>query len=162
MIWASSLSEQLNPQQGYASLFGAFCGLFATIAGGIFLHNIKENQVEIRELLAILVAYGIIEIILAFTFVLSLCQTKMALTKGFNKGFQIICGLSTVFLYLMIVVLAAIVGVVGFYKSVYLYGRVDYVNEDSMYFISKFGYRSTVAVFTVHIFAIVLKCCYCR
>ncbi|KAK0419145.1 hypothetical protein QR680_013979 [Steinernema hermaphroditum] len=156
------LNRMMNPRQAYTAMFGACCGFYATIAGAIFLHQIREDQIQIKELFIILIVYGIIEIVLALTFILSLCQTKMAITKGLNKGFQIICGLTTVFLYLMIVVLAAIVGIVGFYKSVYLYSRVDYVHPESNYFISKASYRSTVILFTIHIFSVVLKCCYCR
>uniref|UniRef100_A0A1I7YI79 MARVEL domain-containing protein n=1 Tax=Steinernema glaseri TaxID=37863 RepID=A0A1I7YI79_9BILA len=156
------LNRMMNPRQAYTAMFGAICGFYATIAGSIFLHHTRDNQLQIKELFIILIVYGTIEIILALTFILSLCQTKMAMTKGLNKGFQIICGLTTVFLYLMIVVLAAIVGVVGFYKSVYLYSRVDYTTPDSVYFMTKASYRSAVIIFTIHIFSVVLKCCYCR
>uniref|UniRef100_A0A914BZ01 Uncharacterized protein n=1 Tax=Acrobeloides nanus TaxID=290746 RepID=A0A914BZ01_9BILA len=155
------LEKTMNPRRLLLALVEGLLAIYSFISGFVFLKPVKENQGEIFRLFIVLIIFGIFDFLAFVTFILSCCQTQMALRR-LRRGVQIICGLCTFFFFILVVLVTFIVGIIGFYKAVYLYSSVKYTDDTNMYYISPFAYRSTLAVFTLHLVITVSKYCCCR
>ncbi|MCP9258135.1 hypothetical protein DINM_002653 [Dirofilaria immitis] len=62
--------------------------------------------------------------------------------------------------YLLIALIVLLVGIIGFYWVVKLYGHVEYEDRQSADYVDTVLYRSSLFAFTFHICFMLLKCCW--
>uniref|UniRef100_A0A915CC13 Uncharacterized protein n=1 Tax=Parascaris univalens TaxID=6257 RepID=A0A915CC13_PARUN len=96
------------------------------------------------------------------TFVFICSITSMAIRRGKKWGAQIITAIFGTLFYLCLIIIAAIVGIIGFYKVMQMYSRVDYSDVSLSTYVDQTLYRSALFVFTFHIWFLISKCCCCR
>lgn len=120
---------------------------------------IKE---EIHYMYTLLLVYGWGKFLVSLTYIFSYLQTKTRITSSIGGGFQIIVGVLTIFFYILITLFTLIVGVIGFYKCLFLNNLIEYKDENDQYYTTPNAYRTTLCIFTLQICSVVVKCCCCK
>ncbi|VDK21358.1 unnamed protein product [Anisakis simplex] len=105
---------------------------------------------------------GILQLTLGLIFFITCSVTSTAVRHHKELGLKILCSLIGTFLYLCLVLITVIVGIIGFYRVMQMYSRVDYVDRSVAMYVDQNLYRAALTVFTFHIWFSVSKCCCCR
>ncbi|CAI4230451.1 unnamed protein product [Auanema sp. JU1783] len=156
------LEQMMNPRQAVTSFVSATTGLGAVIVALLYLNNIPETASKAKELIVVLIVYGVLQVLLATAFFVTCMQTSIAVSKGVKDAFQIVVGLLVALVYVAIALISLVVGIFGFYKTICLVSYVEYMDRTSTFFCPPPVFYTSLCVFILHIILIVLKCCCCK
>ncbi|GMT19932.1 hypothetical protein PFISCL1PPCAC_11229, partial [Pristionchus fissidentatus] len=145
--FVSILENMMNPRQALTSMMSAIAGLISFAVGVVYVVQNPEHAMKANELAIILIAYGVLQILLATTYFVTCVQTSIAVTKGVEDTFQIVIGVIIAGVYVVIAFVSLIIGLYGFYKTLALCSSVDYFNPSSRTFVPKTEFCTCLSVF---------------
>ncbi|CAJ0942032.1 unnamed protein product, partial [Mesorhabditis belari] len=156
------LEQMMKPRQAVLSLVSGAAGI-ASVGVSLIHWNDLPPEAELgRQLMHILFAYGVLQIVLATAFFVTCMQTSIAVSKGVKDAVQIVIGLIVALVYLLVALVSLAVGVVGFYKTISMLSGVVYDSPHDLFFCPKPLFYTSIFVFVLHIIMIVFKCCCCK
>ncbi|CAJ0597408.1 unnamed protein product [Cylicocyclus nassatus] len=156
------LEQMMNPRQAITSFISAATGLAAITIGSIYINRLPETALKAKKLVIILIVYGVLQVLLATAFFVTCMQTSIAVSKGVKDAFQIVVGLMVALIYVGISLIAMVVGIYGFYKSLALLSYVEYADTTSLTYCPQIVFYTSLVVFVLHIILIISKCCCCK
>uniref|UniRef100_A0A0K0EKZ6 Ion_trans domain-containing protein n=1 Tax=Strongyloides stercoralis TaxID=6248 RepID=A0A0K0EKZ6_STRER len=156
------IDRLINSRRLYFTFLDLFISIYAIVSSLIFMNATPIIKEEIHYMYTLLLIYGWGKFLVSLTYIFSYLQTKTRITSSIGGGFQIIVGVLTIFFYILITLFTLIIGVIGFYKCLFLNNLIDYKNENDQYHTTPIAYRTTLCIFTLQICSIVVKCCCCK
>uniref|UniRef100_A0A0M3I0Z2 Uncharacterized protein n=1 Tax=Ascaris lumbricoides TaxID=6252 RepID=A0A0M3I0Z2_ASCLU len=155
----------VNRRQVIMSIISTIFGLYCIYLGEYRdLDDLGYTDIHVNAftLMSIMLIYGSLQLAVGVTFFFTCSITSMAIRHGKKWGAQIITGIFGTLFYLCLILIAVIVGIIGFYKVMQMYSRVDYSDVSLGTYVDQTLYRSALFVFTFHIWFLISKCCCCR
>uniref|UniRef100_A0A1I7XTK1 Cyclic nucleotide-binding domain-containing protein n=1 Tax=Heterorhabditis bacteriophora TaxID=37862 RepID=A0A1I7XTK1_HETBA len=76
------LEQMMNPRQAVTSFVSAATGLGAVVVALLYIYGLPDTAIRAKQLLTVLIAYGILQILLATAFFVTCMQTSIAVSKG--------------------------------------------------------------------------------
>uniref|UniRef100_A0A0N4Z1Z0 Transmembrane protein n=1 Tax=Parastrongyloides trichosuri TaxID=131310 RepID=A0A0N4Z1Z0_PARTI len=156
------IDRLINSRRLYLTFLDLIISIYAIISSIIFMNNTPLLKEEIHYMYTLLLIYGWGKFLVSLTYIFSYLQTKTRLTSSIGGGFQIIVGVLTIFFYILITLFTLIVGVIGFYKCLFLNNLIEYKDTNDQYYTTPLAYRTTLSIFTLQICSVVVKCCCCK
>uniref|UniRef100_A0A0N5BPL8 Ion_trans domain-containing protein n=1 Tax=Strongyloides papillosus TaxID=174720 RepID=A0A0N5BPL8_STREA len=156
------IDRLINSRRLYLTFLDLFISLYAIVSSIIFMNSTPLIKEEIHYMYTLLLVYGWGKFLVSLTYIFSYLQTKTRITSSIGGGFQIIVGVLTIFFYIIITLFTLIVGVIGFYKCLFLNNLIEYKDENDQYYTTPNAYRTTLCIFTLQICSVVVKCCCCK
>ncbi|MFH4978120.1 hypothetical protein AB6A40_004829 [Gnathostoma spinigerum] len=159
------IKKILNRKQAVLATISLLLGIFS-----IFISTFRNLDalgysalhIKAYTIMRLLIIYGSLLLTLTATFFVTYSITSTSIRNGFRWGRLILASLCGIVVYIAVIIATFIVGIIGFYRVVELYSKVDYVDAATENFMDMLLYRSALAVFTIHIALSMSKCCCCR
>ncbi|PAV84025.1 hypothetical protein WR25_14454 [Diploscapter pachys] len=107
------LEQMMNPRQAVTSFLGGASGLLSLITASIYCSSIPDNAQQTKQLVIILIVYGIIQMFMAISFFSTCMSTSIAVHRGVKHASQILFGLLVALAYAIFSIIAIFVGILG-------------------------------------------------
>ncbi|PAV67062.1 hypothetical protein WR25_18399 [Diploscapter pachys] len=156
------LEQMMNPRQAVTSFLGGASGLLSLITASIYCSSIPDNAQQTKQLVIILIVYGIIQMFMAISFFSTCMSTSIAVHRGVKHASQILFGLLVALAYAIFSIIAIFVGILGFYRTLCLVQYVEYTDAESAFYCPRPVFYASIFIFILHIVLIVTKCCCCK
>ncbi|KAM3723179.1 Neuropeptide Y receptor type [Dirofilaria immitis] len=151
--------RMLNKKQLVIAAISCICGIYATYVAfsrNLSIYGYESRHQSAYTIKTVLFIYGLVQLLLSVIFFFTYSTTKI----GHDKWCCYIIRFVGCIVYLLIALIVLLVGIIGFYWVVKLYGHVEYEDRQSADYVDTVLYRSSLFAFTFHICFMLLKCCW--
>lgn len=156
------LEQMMNPRQAVTSLISVAIGIATVIVASLYVGNLPPTALKAKNLVVVMMIYGIIQFFLAGAFFMTCMQTTIAVSKGVKDALQIILGLLVALVYVSVTLISFVVGIFGFYKTLCIVSFVEFDDTESQFYCPSAVFYTALTAFILHIVLIVAKCCCCK
>ncbi|VIO92173.1 Uncharacterized protein BM_BM13086 [Brugia malayi] len=153
-------NQMINKKQLAIAIISYACGVYALYVA--FSRNSSVYGYESRHQSAytiktVLLLYGLVQVLLNLIFFFTYATTTKI---GERKWCCQIIRFIGCIIYLLVSLFVLLIGLVGFYWVVNLYGRVEYEDRQSADYVDTVLYKSSLFTFCFHLCFVLLKCCW--
>ncbi|VDK87532.1 unnamed protein product [Litomosoides sigmodontis] len=151
--------QMINKRQLTIAIISCICSIYAlyiALSRNLSVYGYESRHQSAHTIKNVLLLYGLAQLLLSVIFFCTYAATKIDRSKWRCQIIRFI-GCAT---YLLVAFFVLLVGLVGFYWVVKLYGHVEYEDRQSVDYVDMVLYNSSFFTFSFHICFALLKCCW--
>ncbi|CAG9536564.1 unnamed protein product [Cercopithifilaria johnstoni] len=151
--------QMINKRRLTIAIISCICGIYAiyiALSRNSSVYGYESRHQSAYTIKNILLLYGMVQLLLSTIFFCIYTITKINENKWCCQIFRFIGCI----IYLLIALFVLLIGIIGFYWVLKLYGHVEYEDRQSVDYVDIMLYNSSMFIFSFNLCFALLKCCW--